>query len=142
MRCGSWDTEWDRQNSFPFSAIFCPFTPITTRKIKILKKWKNHLDTSTFHTCVKNHDHTMSICFLRYGVWQTQLLFWTIFCPFTPLTTKKIKILKKLKKTPTYTIILQKCTINDIIWCMVPEISSTTDIIFCRFGPVFALLPH
>ena len=26
------------------------------------------------------------------------LLFWTIFCPFTPLTTQKIKILKKKNK--------------------------------------------
>ena len=36
------------------------------------------------------------------------------------------------------------CTINDnmtIIWCMVPEIWSTTDIIFCHFGPFFALSP-
>ena len=28
-----------------------------------------------------------------------------------------------------------------IIWCMVPEIPSMTDIIFCHSGPVFALLP-
>ena len=29
-----------------------------------------------------------------------------------------------------------------IIWCMLPEIKSATDIIFCHFGPIFALLPH
>ena len=28
-----------------------------------------------------------------------------------------------------------------IIWCMVPEIWSVTDRIFCHFGPFFALLP-
>ena len=28
-----------------------------------------------------------------------------------------------------------------IIWCMVPEIWSATDIIFCHSGPFFALLP-
>ena len=28
-----------------------------------------------------------------------------------------------------------------IIWCMVPEIWSMTDIIFCHSGPFFALLP-
>ena len=37
-----------------------------------------------------------------YGSWNIecdrQILFWTIFCPFTPLTTQNIKILKKLKK--------------------------------------------
>ena len=27
-----------------------------------------------------------------------------------------------------------------IIWCMIPEIRSETDIIFCHFGPFFALL--
>ena len=29
-----------------------------------------------------------------------------------------------------------------IIWCMVPEIRSTADIIFSYFGQFFALLPH
>ena len=28
-----------------------------------------------------------------------------------------------------------------IIWCMVPEIWSVTDRIFCHYGPFFALLP-
>ena len=28
-----------------------------------------------------------------------------------------------------------------IIWCMVPEIPSVTDRIFCHFGPFFTLLP-
>ena len=27
-----------------------------------------------------------------------------------------------------------------IIWCMVPEIASATDRIFCPFGPFFAIL--
>ena len=35
-----------------FFAIFCPFTPLTTRKIKILIKWKRHLEISSFHTSV------------------------------------------------------------------------------------------
>ena len=52
-------------------------------------------------------------CFLRYKVWQNSLSFWAIFCPFNPLTTRKIKILKKKKKMPGDIIILHKCTIND-----------------------------
>ena len=49
----SWDTMCDRCNSyFLFSAIFCPFTPITTQKIKISKKWKKLLETSSFYICV------------------------------------------------------------------------------------------
>ena len=89
MRHGSWDTEWDWQNLFSFWSISCPFTipslPPTTRKIKILNKWKKHLEMSSFSACVP-------------------------------------KII--------------------IIWCMLPEIWSATDRIFCHFGPFFALLPH
>ena len=68
------------------------------------------------------------VWFLRYKV-QSFLLFWTIFCPLTLLTTQWIKILKK--RTPGDIIIL----------CMVPEISSGTDRISCHFGLFFALLP-
>ena len=39
---------------------------------------------------------TTNVWFLRYGVQQTEYLsFWTIVCTFTPLTARKIKILKK-----------------------------------------------
>ena len=53
-----------------------------------------------------------------YGFWNIRsdrhkfLSFWVIFCPFSPLTTQKIKILK-LKKTTGDIIILYICTIND-----------------------------
>ena len=75
--------------------------------------------------------------FLRYQARQNFLSFWAIFCPFTPLTTQKIKILKKLK-TPLeilsfYTSVPQM----KIKWYMVPEIWSVTDRIFCHFGPFF-----
>ena len=40
MVYGSWDMVCDRCNCyFSFWAIFCPFTPLTAQKIKILKKW-------------------------------------------------------------------------------------------------------
>ena len=46
----------DRCNCyFSFWAIFCPFTPLTAQKIKILRKWKNekkHLEISSFYICV------------------------------------------------------------------------------------------
>ena len=81
-----------------FWAIFCPFTSLTTQKIKILKKWKKLLERSSFYTCNKNQDPVM------YASWdmerdrQNFLSFWASFCPFSPLTTQKIKILKKWKK--------------------------------------------
>ena len=55
------------------------------------------LDISSFYTCVrKNYNH------MRWSFWNTEctrpnsLLFWAIFCPFTPLMTHKI--FKKRKK--------------------------------------------
>ena len=82
-------------------AVFCPFIPLTTWKIKILKKWKKNpggiiiLNMSTI-----NENHMM------YDSWDMEhnrqifFSFWTIFCPFIPfppLTTQRIKILKKWK---------------------------------------------
>ena len=42
---------------------FWPFTPPTTQKIKILKKWKKPGDIIILHRCTKNNDHMM------YGCW-------------------------------------------------------------------------
>ena len=55
----SWDMVCDRCNYFSFWAIFCPFTPLTAQKIKILKKWKKHLEISSFYMCNKYHDHML-----------------------------------------------------------------------------------
>ena len=83
------------------------------------------------------------------------LSFWTVFCPFTPLWTQKIKILKKLKKQTNNNnnktkrkktnktnkqktediIILQICTMNDS-----HMMYGSRDRIFHDFGPFFALL--
>ena len=43
---------------------------------------------------------------------QNFLSFWTIFCPFTSLTTEEIKILNKMKKMPE-DIILRLCMMYD-----------------------------
>ena len=82
--------KWSEINNFlSLWAMFCPFTPVVTQKIKISKKWKKGL-------CTKNQDHNM-----MYASWDVEcgrhnfLLFWAIFCPFTLLTIQKIKILKK-----------------------------------------------
>ena len=52
--------------------------------------------------------------FLKYKVRQTEILsFLAIFCPFSPLTTWKIKFLN-LKKTSGDIIILHICAISEI----------------------------
>ena len=48
----SWDMIHDRCTCyFSFWAIFCLFTPIRAQKIKILQKWKNCLEISSFYIC-------------------------------------------------------------------------------------------
>ena len=97
MMHGSWDIEHNGQNFLSFWTIFCPFSPLTTQKIKNLKKWKKKPGDIILHKCAKNDNHMM------YGSWdmkrdrQNFLSFWTVFCRFTPLTTWKIKILKNWK---------------------------------------------
>ena len=102
MIYGSWNIMCDRQK---FSSFY-PFSPLTTWKIKILTLKKTPGDI-IFHICTINDNHMM------YGPWDMEhnrhnfLSFWTIFCPFTPLWTQKIKIFKKMEKTPEDIIILQ-----------------------------------
>ena len=95
----SWDIDCDGKNSLSFWTIFCPLTPLTAWKIKILKKWKKkHGDIIILQKCTINDNHMI------YGSWvmkhdtQNFLPFWTVFCPFTLLTTQKIKILKNWKE--------------------------------------------
>ena len=68
--------------------IFCPFNPLTTPKIKILKKWKKCLEISSFYTSVPK---MMIICYTLPEI-QTRdgfnfyFSFWAVFCPLTTLT--------------------------------------------------------
>ena len=112
--------EWERQNFCHFGPFFALLLPspipcLTNWKTKILKKWKNHLEMSSFDTSIIKITiiwcMLYDICFLRYGVQQI-FSCWTIFCLFTPLLTPKIKIWKKCKKNPG-DIILHMCTINE-----------------------------
>ena len=102
MIYGSWDMKHNRLNFLSFWTIFCPFTSLKTWKIKILKKWKQQKkmlgDIIILYMCTINENHMM------YGSWDMEydrpffFSFWTILCLFTPLTSQKIKILKKEKK--------------------------------------------
>ena len=64
--------------------------------------WRYH-----YFTHVYQKPQSYKVNFLRYEVTDNFLSFCNILCPFTPLTTRKIKILKPWKKT------LEICTIND-----------------------------
>ena len=156
---GSWDMEYNRQNFLPFWTIFFPFNSLTTRKIKILKNWKNNHEILSIYTCTIIDNH------MKCGSWDMEqdrhnfLSFWAIFCSFTSLT-RKIQILKKMKKRKKRLEILSFYMCNEkkeknawryyhftcvswtiIISCMVSEIWRANDRIFCHFRPIFALLP-
>ena len=72
MMCGSSDVECNGQNLLSFWTIFCPFTPLKTRKIKIWKNEKKHLE------CNINHHHMM------YGFWDMERVTDRTFCHFRP----------------------------------------------------------
>ena len=92
MMYGSWDMERDGQNSLSFWIIF---STLTTRKIKILKKWKMSGDIIVLHTCTKNHDHMIisyNVPEIRHWTDLIYFSFWAICYSFKPLTIQKFKI--------------------------------------------------
>ena len=134
----------DEQNFLSFWTIFCTFTPLTTWKIKLLKKMKKLLgDIITLHLYTISDNHMM------YGSGDMEL--WSLmdrifchcgpfFCLFTLLTTQNIKILKNLKKTPGGIIILHKCAKNHdhMLYCCWDK----DLIVIFHFGLGLALLPN
>ena len=95
-----WYDEWilkykvTQTDFFVILSHFLPFYPLTTCKIKILKKWNTHLGIRSFYVCVPKIMFKWCIVF-----WDTEcnrqkiLSVWA----FTPLTIWKIKIFKKWK---------------------------------------------
>ena len=98
MIYGSSKIRRDRQ-FFVILGLFCPFAPLTTPNLKnqILKNWKKHLKILSFYTCApESHDLWLP----GYVVRRTRfVVILDHFLHFYPLTTPKIKILKKCKKT-------------------------------------------
>ena len=128
--------------------IFCHFRPIFAllphywpQKLTFEKNVKNTWRYYPF-THVYHKSRSYDVWFLRYKVQRTE--FFVIlghFWPLTLLTTQKSKFWKNKKKwlviLSFYTSVPQMM----IMWCMVPEVWSTTDRIFCHFRLFFDLLP-
>ena len=84
MRYNSTDMEWVRYNFLSFWAIFGPFTPLLTPKIKI---WKNVKTLCRYYPLHMYHKwRSYDVWFLRYKEQRA------IFCPLTgfELTKKKV----------------------------------------------------
>ena len=115
-----------------FSALLSPLKP---PRIRILKKWKKLLEISfILHICTKNHNDMRYVSWDLEWDWQNFLSFRGHFLSFNPLKTWKIKILKKWKKhleMPSFCICVSKIM---ILWCMLPDIWSVTDIFFVILG--------
>ena len=73
MMYGSWDMECNRHNFLSLWSIFWPFIPLTTRKIKILGKWKEHLEISSVYTWVPQID---KLCTTDRFFHHVGLFFW------------------------------------------------------------------
>ena len=111
-----------------FWSIFCLFTLFTTRKIKILQKYKKTLVVSSFYTSVPK------ILILFYTVPEiwcvtdvTAIFYFGLFFAFLPPNQpKKIKIKKKKKSLEILSF--YTCVPKIMIrWCTVPEIWCVMD---------------
>ena len=106
--------------------------PLKAWKIQILKKWNKMLEIPSFYTCVPKTTIISGTVPEIQSERDRIFCHFAIFCPFTPLMTKKLKIWKN-EKTLGDIIILHMCNINDNHMTY-----DSWDIrhnwVFCRFG--------
>ena len=79
-----------------FGPFFCPFSPLTNWKIKILTLKKTPGDTIILEICPINDNQLMCCSSDTEHDRHNFSSFWTIFCSFTPLWTQKINIFKEI----------------------------------------------
>ena len=120
---------WRMWLLFFILCYFLPFYTPNNPKNQNFQKIKNKPgDIIILHNCTKNHDHRLHCSWdTMRDICNSYFLFWAIFCPFTPLTTQKIKILKKWKKHLEISSFYTSVPKIMITWCMVPEIWCVTD---------------
>ena len=143
LRYWAWQTEFFGHSGpfFPLSPPPLP-PPSYGQKIKILKKWKKNT-WRYYHFRNEYHKwQSYDEWFFRYGMqWTQYLVIWTVFCPFSHLTTQKIKIFKKWENNLDILSFYRCVPKMTIIWCTFPKIRKETGRIFCLFGSFFALFP-
>ena len=125
---GSWDINSNRQIFLTSWAIFCPFTPLTARKMKIPKKRNKHLEISSFYTSVPK---ITIICFTVPEIWHmthvTFIFHFGLFFALLPPNSPKNENIKKWKKCLELSSFYMCSPKIMIRWCMVPEIWCETD---------------
>ena len=151
MTYGSWDIEHNRQNVLSFWAIFCSFIPLKTwvPKMKIIWCMISEIWSTTDRIFIILDYLLPIIKYMAREIWSaTDRIFlssWAIFCPFTPLTAQKMKILKN-DKTPGDIIIKHKWNKNHdhmlyCSWYMARDRCNcyfSFRAVFCPFVPITA----
>ena len=113
-----------------FWVIFCHLTPLTTQKIKILNQWKKKKKEKAPADIIYPIVPQVTVIWCMIPeIWSlTDRIFVILdyFLPFSPLTTQKIKILKKKRsmELSSFHTFVPKIVIR---WCMVLEIWCMTD---------------
>ena len=124
LRYWVWLTEF-----FVILDQFLPCTPPSNNpKNKTFEKIKKNAgDIIILHKCTKNPDHMLHCSWDLYNAWHVIRIFHfgIIFCPFTPLTTLKIKIFKKWKSSLQRSSFYTRIPKIMVTWCIVPEIWRT-----------------
>ena len=134
-------TECNRQN-FVILDNCLPFYPPNNPKNQNFEKMKKISgDIIILQMCSINDNH--DVWFPRYEAWWTEIfVIWTILCPFTPLTTWKIKILKKWNTCLEILSFYTNVPKIMIMCYTVPEIWYVMDVtVIFHFGLICALLP-
>ena len=120
----------------PYFALLPPNNP-ENQNIEKMENMPGHI--LILHMCNINKNQ-MILVPKKWSMTDKFFVILDCFCPFIPLTTKKIYILKKWKNHLGISSFYFCEPQMTIIWCVVPEIWRMMDIIFCHFGPFFALL--
>ena len=141
MMYGSWDMECDRQSVLSIWTAFLLFYSSMDPENQNFEKIKKNTWIYYHFTHVYHKWQSYDIWLLRYGVQQSFLSFWAVFCPFTPLTTRKIQTLKNWKKLLEISSFFRSVPKIMIICHTVPLIWHVTDLIIFHFGLFFTLLP-
>ena len=117
---------------------FLPFYHVTTQKIKILKKWRKHLEMSSFYMCVPKI--TIKWCMLL-KIWSEKNIFKKLgpFFALLPLYwPQKLKFGKKCKENLKYCPFAhmhQKWRSYDIWFLGYKVIHTEFFVILCHFLP-------
>ena len=138
MMHGSWDMEHKRQNFLSFWTLYLPMNP-ENQNFEKMKKMAG--DIIILDKCTIHSNHIMYVFWDMEHKRQNFLSFWTVFCPFTSLWTQKIKFLKKIKKCLQILSFWTCVPYITIILCMVSEIGSVMERIFCHFRLIFCSPP-